>query len=92
MAENELKALACGTPAHGDMDHFMGSPSGSMWICKRCGLLAVHLQTTGDIWWYTASSRRRTPVRSPQDRAASGPRYPEDLTSAETGAGSTDDF
>lgn len=139
LAENELKTLACGTPAHGDMDHFIGSPSGSMWICKRCGLLAVHLQTTSDIWWYTAfgidqplphragcaycSTRFDCSCNSPgqrhmcprcdaeaeesktsgefptpdggevaQDRAASGPRYPEDLTPAETGAGSTDDF
>lgn len=61
---NELKALRCGTPAHGDMAQLLNAaPEGvgpwSMWICQRCGLLAVHLEAAGDIFWYDRQSSTR---------------------------------
>ncbi len=67
---NELKSLPCGTPAHSNMARLMGAkPDGigpwSMWVCQRCGLLALHMETGGDIYWYgPPTSRSGTPHKA----------------------------
>ncbi len=70
MAENGLKHLICGGIGHPTMDKLMetGDPRGpigrvpfSLWICQQCGVMAIHLETPGDIYWYksTAVESRR---------------------------------
>lgn len=163
MSENSLTTLRCGTGY--EMSRLFEQPPHdpglSVWVCIDCGSLAVHVESSGDIFWYGAQTKShstdepgapRVSLMGPvftgppktevhragcaycsarfdcscdspgqrhmcprcdaeaeeskmsgefptpdagqvaQDRAASGPRYPEDLTSAETGAGSTDAF
>ncbi len=161
MTDNVMSDLKCQVTVHGDMEKLitkptlpLGSPSFTLWVCHQCGVMALHLEAPGDIYWYSADSKSRDagrglgrhragcaycparfdctcdspgqrhmcprceaeaeeskmegdymggalaprvwPAPDPgevaQDRVGSGPRYPEDLTSAETGAGSTDDF
>jgi hypothetical protein len=60
-------------------------------MCPRCDNAAEESKMEGD-YMGGILAPRVWPAPDPQDRVGSGPRYPEDLTSAETGAGSTDDF
>ena len=150
---NELAHLACGVEDHGGMDRMLaqptpplGSAAFTLWICQLCGVMALHLETPGDIYWYrpyekkdhahmagcaycsakfacacgvpsashmcpgcdAAAEESKMGVGSlPSSKTncgcteahigasactARGPRYPEDLTAAETIAGSADDF
>ncbi len=56
---NELAHLACGVEDHGGMDRMLaqptpplGSAAFTLWICQLCGVMALHLETPGDIYWY----------------------------------------
>ncbi len=139
---NELAHLACGVKDHGGMDRMLaqptpplGSAAFTLWICQLCGVMALHLETPGDIYWYRPYEKKDhahmagcaycsakfacacgvpgashmcpgcdaaaeeskmevgvDPASPGGDRSLSGPRYPEDLTAAETVAGSADDF
>lgn len=64
MSENGMTTLRCGIEDHGDMDrlfedHRPLAAAFSLWICQRCGTMAVHLEVPGDIYWYKAHSKTR---------------------------------
>ena len=59
MTNNTLAHLACGVEDHGWMDRMLaqpapplGSAAFTLWICQLCGVMALHLETPGDIYWY----------------------------------------
>ena len=56
------------------MDKLMesGNPRGpigrvafSLWICQQCGMMALHLETPGDIYWYKSTTIERRQVLRP---------------------------
>lgn len=54
MNDNGMKALRCAI-GHGDMVRLQNRPEGglfSLWLCERCGDLALHMELKGDIYWY----------------------------------------